>query len=585
MITRSAVLSDRMPYSLFRLGALCAWAALAASTAFAQIDRVGLRRELQDFGSAAMSRRLGPDYAYYHASGGSEPFPEIWLAPTRQDPGGRPYQIGGPWTSDPGLYSSTQGQILYSPDAGAFGVDRLNVLEWANGCFSERPEPPWWGGFRPDPSSAEWKENSKGELGVPIAIARAQGAWANCGIIVFSSGLVTSAGTSTASGTTPSWQLPKEKVPTAVAVSSKSEFAFVTVTDVKRRRGQVAVFALQGGGNPAFVHDWKDKHPCLPSTAWISGMKLLGFVNLPDMEFPTGISATGNDEHPWVFGPNGHVGMLSMWDVSKQTTRDSFRKGRNAGFASTAGYAVVISKHENKAAFLDLQPLFKRVHEMYFTTPQNYLKTRNRGPGPTQWPYTFGVNPIWKPRVISTIEVSKPTAVLAGLSRGVQARAYIASEDGTVGAYSLGGLATTASASASQIQRVAETRVGRNPTCLAPQKNTRDTVIAACRGDREIAWIKDDSAGTRVVRRLRDSRLIDPVAVEMSDTHGIECSLITVSDFQGRKVINYRFSPVVFSLQGGAVFGMGPDGNAEFECGGVLETPGSPFCVSATNLN
>jgi len=559
-------------------------AVLAAVNAVATLDRVTLRRELQDFTPAAIDRRLGPDYAFYHANG-AEPFPEIWLAPTRQDPGGRPYQIGGPWTSDPGAYSSTQGQILFAADDGAFGVDRINVLEWANGCFSERPEPPWWGGFRPDPASAKWIDAAKEEPGVPIAIARGAGGWANCGVIVFSSGLVGAVGTSTASGTQPAWRLPKEKIPTAVAVTSKSEFALVTVTDVKRGRGQVAVFALQGGGNPAFAHDWRDKYPCLPSTAWISGMKLLGYVNLPGLEFPTGISAAGNDENRWVFGPDGNVGMLNAWDLSKQSSRDSFRKGKNAGFVSTAGYAVVISKHENKAAFIDLQPLFKRVNEMYFTTAENFLKTRSLGPAPGQWPQTFAISPAWKPRVVSVIDVPEPTAVLAGLPRRADARAYIASLDGTVGVYALGGLATAAAASKTDAVRVAETRVGLNPTCLAHQKYAHDTILAVSRGDREIAWVQNDSQGARVIRRLRDERLLDPVFVEMSDTHGIDVSLITVADFHGRKVINYRFSPVTFSMQGGAVFGMGPDGNDEFECGGVLEFPGEPFAISATNLN
>ena len=73
--------------------------------------------------------------------------------------------------------------------------------------------------------------------------------------------------------------------------------------------------------------------------------------------------------------------------------------------------------------------------------------------------------------------------------------------------------------------------------------------------------------------------------VEVADTHGIETSLLTAVDFKGRQVVNYRYSRVVFATQGGAKFGMGPDGKAEFECGGVLEFPGSPFCVSATNVN
>jgi hypothetical protein len=175
--------------------------------------------------------------------------------------------------------------------------------------------------------------------------------------------------------------------------------------------------------------------------------------------------------------------------------------------------------------------------------------------------------------------------VVTGLARGNKARAYIASMDGTVGSSALGGLASAAPALPAQIQRVAETRVGQNPTCLTAQKYVTDTIIAVSRGDREIAWIKDDNSGARVIRRMRDSRLIDPVHAEMADTHGIEASIITVADFHGRKILNYRFGRVVFELQGGAIFGMGPLGTDEFECGGVLDFPGSPFCVSATNVN
>jgi hypothetical protein len=548
-------------------------------------ERNAIRSDLQDFTREAINRRLGPDYTFFHTNGTDENFPEIWPAPSRQDAIGRRYQIGGPWDADPGLYSSTQGQIVYAPDPGAFGVDRVTVLECSNGCFNERPEPPWWGGFRPEPVLEKWLAASRGNPGVPIAMARAVGGWANCGVIIFSSGLVSADGTATASGTNPKFQFPKSKVATAIAVTSKSEFALVTVCDVRTKKGQLAVFALQGGGERSFVHDWRDEYPCLPSTAWLSGMKLLGYINLPGMEFPTGVAAAGDDENRWVFAPNGNVGMLGMWDLSKATSRESFREGKNAGYASTAGYALVISKHENKAAFIDLQPLFKRVHDLYFTTDENFHKTRNLGPGPTQWPYTFAADAGWKPVVVKIVDVPQPTAVIASLSRGENARAYIASFDGTVGAYKLGGLATKAAATPAQIERANEIRIGLNPVCFTPQKGTRDTIIAVSRGAREIVWLKDDNEGLHVIRRLRDSRLLDPVAVEMADTHGIDVSLITVADFAGRKILNYRFSPVTFLLQGGDTFGIGPNGNDEFECGGVLDFPGAPFGVSATNVN
>lgn len=556
---------------------------LAQSISAADIDREAVLRELQDFSRAGMSKRLGPDYSFYNPSAAS--FPTIYLAPTKQDAIGRPYQIGGPWSTDPGDYSSTQGQVLYSPDAGVLGVDRVNVLEWANYTFSEKPEPPWWGGFRPDPGSVKWNAVSGGAPGVPVGIARGMGWWANCGVIVFSSGLVASAGTATGYGKQPTLQLPAGKVVTGVSVTTRNEIALVTVCDVRSRKGQVAVIAIENGNEPIFVHDWFGRYPCAPSTAWHAEFKLLGFIDLPGMEFPTAISAVGNHEGPRLNGFDGNVTMLSRFDLSRQADRDLFRSGYNADFAQTAGFAVVISKYENKAAFIDLQPLFERVHERYFTTPENFQKTRNLGPGPTQWPTTFDADPAYKPKVVKVIEVPQPTAVIASMSGGDNARAYIASRDGKVGVYKLGGLATTAAADPAQIQRLSETTVGRNPTCLAYQKGTRDTIIAVSRGDREIAWITNSVSGPRVFKRLRDSRMLDPVFVEMADTHGVETSIITVCDFNGRQIINYRFAPVVYATQGGATFGIGPNGTDEFECGGVLSFPGNPFCINAANVN
>jgi len=551
-----------------------------------QLSRPAIVRELQDFSLAGMDRRLGPNYAYYHRGIAEEKFPDIWMPPSKQEPGGRRYQIGGPWTKEAGDFSSTQGQVLYVPDKDAFGVDRVTILEWSNGCFSERPEPPWWGGFRPEPTSKVWLEAANGKPGLPLAMARGMGSWANCGVILFSSGLVGSAGTCTAKGSNPTLQFPPNKLPTAISVTSKNEFALVTVCDLKQRKGQVAVLALEGSGRQSgFAHEWPDDYPCLPNVAFLTRIKLLGYLDLPGIEFPTGVTAVGNHQGGRVNGPDGHAGLLRTYDLSKQQNRDCFRKGSNAGYASTAGFAVVISRHEGKAAFLDLQPLFQRANEMYFTTEENFQETRDSGPGPKQWPYAFDVDPTWQPALVKVIDVPEPTAVIADMSGGEKARAYIASLDGNVGLYRLGGLATEAPATPEGIERVAEVKVGRNPTWLAYQKYSTDTIIAVSRGDREIAWIKNAPGGPQVIRRLRDARLIDPVFVEMSDTHGIETSLITVADFQGRKILNYRFSRVVFATQGGAQFGMGPEGKDEFECGGILEFPGSPFCISATNVN
>lgn len=552
------------------------------------VDRAALVRHLQDSSLQGMNWRLGPDYAFYHPPGSDEKFPEIWMVPANQGPGGRVWQIGGPWTQDAGDYSSTQGQILFVPDAGYFPVDRVTIIEWAHGCFAEAPLPPWHGGFRPEPASKKWKEAMpNGDVGLPLGMARGMGYWANNGLAIFTSGLVAAGGTVTARGLEPTFRFPPHKVLTAISILNKSEFALVTLHDTETHRGQVAVLSLRvDGKRTKFVHEWQDDHAwSLPSVGLFTEIKLLGYIDLPGIEFPTGVCAVGNDVNNRMNGRDGNAGLLREYDLAKQADRDVFMKGANARYGSTAGFAVVIGKYEGKAAFLDLQPLIQRVREMYFTTEENYQKTRNSGLDPRQWPHAFDVDPSWKPVLVKVVEVPRPTAVIASLAGGPKARAFIASEDGKVSFYAVGGLATTAPAAPEQIVRIGEVQVGRNPVCLAYQKYSQDTILAVSRGDREIAWIKYAEQDARVIRRLRDARLLDPVFVEVADTHGIETPLLTVADFQGRKIINYRYGRLVFATQGGAKFGMGPEGKDEFECGGVLEFPGAPFCVSATNVN
>jgi hypothetical protein len=79
--------------------------------------------------------------------------------------------------------------------------------------------------------------------------------------------------------------------------------------------------------------------------------------------------------------------------------------------------------------------------------------------------------------------------------------------------------------------------------------------------------------------------MADPVYAEIADTHGIETQIVTVADFKGRKIINYRCSPVVFATNGGGKFGCGPKGDEEFECGGMMMFPGNPIAVCGTNVN
>ena len=551
-------------------------------------NRGNLLSEITDFSLAGMDRRMGPDYAFYH-KGQKEKLPEIYMPPRKEGAKGHFWEIGGPWSKESGDFSSTQGQVLYTPDKG-FGVDRVTILEMSNSCFSEKPEPPWHGGFRPEPASKSWLA-AGGNPGAPVFMARGMGTWSNSGVIVFSTGLVGVAGTCTARGTEPCIQLPRNKIPTAISVTNKNEFALITVCDVETMKGQVAVIALESSAKKTgFAHEWNEDHPCLANVAVFTRLKLLGFVDLPGVSAPSGICAVGDTCLTRLNGADGNQTTLREFDLSKPNGRESFDKGSNSHYCSRSGFAVVISRRENKVVFLDLQPLFKKVHDMYFTTDENYQKTLIAGPEPKQWPFTFEADPSWKPVVVKTMDQPQPTAVLAQLDGGKKACAFVASEDGRTGMYHVGGLATEDPALPDEIKCVGLVQLGKNPVCLAYQKYSSDTFIAVSRGDREIEWVRHNDKGLEIVKRLRDDRMMDPVHVEVADTHGIGTAIITVSDFKGRKIINYRYGHVSggkqqFVSTGGGDFGMGPDGKDEYECGGVLDLPGSPFCISATNVN
>ena len=314
-------------------------------------------------------------------------------------------------------------------------------------------------------------------------------------------------------------------------------------------------------------------------------LKLLGYVDLSGMVFPTGISAAANRTEGRVNGRDGNAGMLSEYDLAVQADRDNFHHGFNAGYVATGGFAVVIAKAENRVAFLDLRALFEAMRSAYLTTEENYRQTRSLGDGPGQWPFTFDEQPGWRPRVVKILPVSRPTAALARMNEGPGAQAVVAGEDGTLQFFQLEGAAAPPPNAAPSIRLIHTLAAGRNPVCLAYPKHYGDGFIVVSRGDREIEWISDWSGQARVTRRLRDRRLIDPVFAEVADTHGIEGPLVTVADFKGRQILNYRFGDLRFATQGGAQFGLGSTGRDSFECGGSLPLPGCPFAISATNVN
>ena len=149
----------------------------------------------------------------------------------------------------------------------------------------------------------------------------------------------------------------------------------------------------------------------------------MGFVELPGMMAPTGISATGNVSR-WRW-----TTPVAKERLETQEVRDKWSKEADGDrTTSSAGYAAVISHSENKVAFVDLRPLYHYMRLMYFTTQENFDRTKNEGPAPDQWPFAFDVAPQARPRVVSVLPVPKPTAVAAGVvtprNRGFGSRAF-----------------------------------------------------------------------------------------------------------------------------------------------------------------
>lgn len=539
-------------------------------------------RDLTDVSIGGWHRRLGPDYGAANPSSADRKKPPLLYQPVpkpcpwARNNGGMTYEIGGPPVKEAGDFSSTQAQVLYATDSGGSGLDRILILDMENKCFSEKPEPPWWGGFRPEPAVQEWQK--KGATpGGPVGISRGMGAWSNHAVIVFRNGLVGTAGTATSQGTHPTFQFPPDKVPTAVAVTSRNEMALITVFDTKQRKGQLAVLALESCA-PNFAHDWHQRYPLLPSQASYSDMKLLGYVDLP-IKLPSAVSGGGNSGGGWLHSSNGGNALPRDIDLNDPNIRASFIKGNNDGWMSTTGFAVVLSKTEGKAVFVDLKPLFNGIRQAYCGSNESWVKTRELGPKPKQWPWTFESEPSLKPAVIGDVDVPKPSCVFARTTGGEHARAFIGCQDGTLISYKV---------DAAGAKEAGRMTVGKNPIWIATKGNHGgpDTgFIVVSRGDRALQWVKFTKDQGAITRELRDERMIDPVYAEIADTHGIETQIVTVADFKGHKIINYRCSPVVFATNGGARYGCGPKGDDEFECGGVMMFPGSPIAVCGTNVN
>lgn len=575
--------------------------AQAAPTLTATPDANSYRQLAQNYSLAS-----GMEYRYGTAGGVSNNG-----LPTQYQPGDRRFDNGGNgtgWDYQIGYqdrskndFSSNHAQVLHVADKPTdVGVNIIQQLVMAEGTYSEKPQLPWvyYGGGAPDPDVQGYVAANGGPLRQPTAVGRSYGfaGWASNDLVAFQSGLIAAFGTNTTHGQV-SVKLPANKVPTAVAITDNNEFALVTVWDTDALKGQVAVLAL-GTGN-SFWGDWAAVYPGLRNRGWLTFIKILGYVDLPGVTQPTEISAstdfaaTLDAWQGWMFSPDGSNGRYheEQLTLNNENNRQSFVNGSNKDRYSKGGFAVITSKAEKKVVFLDLKPLFDQVRTMYFTSRSNFDQTQNLGQQPGQWPYAFSVTPAAAPVVVKTVNLAQPpTAVRTSLVSGVN-QAYVATQDGTLHLFSVGGYGTTNGGTPGDIAEVGSVGVGSNPTSIAYVKNQGwgnaptlgNQLIVAVRGERAVKWVKLNGNTGNVFKTLRDTRMQDPVWVEDNDTHGTEAAIVTVADYSGKQILNYRYSPIIFHTNGGATYGVGADGKAEFECGGAYSVAGYPFQVSGTN--
>ncbi|VWX59441.1 conserved hypothetical protein [Burkholderiales bacterium 8X] len=549
------------------------------------------------------------------------------------------WQVGGPrvpgdGVNNPGssgLYSTNQANVTFVADNPAVrvGVGDLQVSAFELNTFSQSPQLPWQNQAAANSNGgldsftiAQYKVD--GQLSTdgesrPVAAARCGGRVGFCSssVVAFQNGLLGTAGSNTAHNRA-TVKLAANKVPTSIAMTNNSEFALVTVWDTAAVKGQLAVVALAGlcdgctPGGPTYEwwNEWEQTYPGLPNMGNIAFMKVLGYVDLPDMKAPTEVAVTtGLDQFATVAGGGAFIGrqMTPLTDGNKRGTFAA--GGANNGRYAKAGVAVVVSKEEQKVTFVDLKPLFNYVNNVYFGSGSTSTFT-NLGQADNQWPHTFANAPQQMPTVIKTVTLDqRPTAVRTTVY-GSPARAWVATQESgaaqaSVRIFDLGGYASGSSGatgSAAQIAEKGRVAVGRNPTSLAISKGEPNDsniesinrqVIVTSRGDRKVQWVRfaaDGNSGS-VVRELRDSRLVDPIAAEDIDNFANVGNTMSVADYDGKKLANYRYGPVIFADRGSQWACQPPGGcpvqgtgGVDLEFGGSFAFQGKPFHINASNV-
>jgi hypothetical protein len=566
--------------------------------------------ESLSWSAAAVSARLGPTFSQLNP-GVSDDRPTHFKPESKAAGSGyyiriNPYELGE-LGSDSDYWSDT-GQVGYIPDdpANDPGLDRIQTFAYYNRAFAISPRPDYPSGKQhSDPQTRD--SNYLALNGTapmqPVAMARGYGMQQNEQVMVYRDGLFAVAGMQTSRAGSerpyPGFKFPKNKVPRAIAVTTSNEFALVTIWDTDRHQGQLAVVALEGKFLP--FHTWP--YMGLPNQGSFSAFKLLGYIDLP-MASPNAVAAASNGL--WQGPSSTDNRVLSQIDLSDDGKRKLVYDGAWQFVVAKNGYAIVSSTEDNKAVIVDLTPLFSYMRESYLSSSTSFAQTvAARGTAPQEFPQTFEMNPAIAPKVIWQINLSQPTAVLAGLELDRWSKdrfkAYVACRNGVVHILDASPLMVrNAWETKGTLQEIGTVQVGRNPVSMAfarhgegslpliPMTSTGDQrnpdprnnlFYVACRGERSIDAVVTWQGQGQVYRRIKDSRMGDPVAVSVA----VRGNIVSVADFSGKKLMNFRIG-TLYDSRNDKTYPVG-DPAYDFEFGGEMPLLGQPFLVNTANLN
>ena len=560
----------------------------------------------------AVDARLGPTFEQLNP-GAADDRPTLFsnvskMAPAKYYVRIKPYELGTEPASD-GDYWSETGQVGYVPDdpAGDPGLDRVQLYAYYNKVFAISPRLDWGSGTpHPDPQTRESHYvnlNGGTRPSQPVAMVRSYGMQQNEQVMVYRDGLFAVAGMQTSRAGKerpyPGFKFPSHKVPRAIAVTTSNEFALVVVWDTQRNIGQLAVVAMEGKYLP--FHTWP--YMGLPNQGSFSDFKLLGYIDLP-MKSPNAVSAASNGLWQGPSSTDGKV--LSQIDLGLDSARKNIYSGAWKSVVATGGYALVSSTEENKAVIVDLTPVFAYMRESYLSSGESYQATlAARGAAPEQFPQTFAVRPSIQPAVIWQGTFSQPTTVLAGfdVDRWSKDRykGYVATRDGTIHILDTSPLMARHSWEIrGKLEQIGTVKVGRNPVSmvfarrkesglpLLPNADNGDQrapdpynnlFYVACRGERSVDTVVTWHGQGAMYRRIKDSRMGDPVAVSTA----VRGNILTVADFRGKKILSFRIGTLK-DLRNKVSYAPG-DPNYGYEFAGELPFQGSPFMVNSANLN